>query len=116
MREAWQEKVAAWFDQHHQELELRPRALRDRARTLWERLPHPQTAAALRGRLQTIPPGVDLDATYLLAPYELAIANIYGVELDGSLRDDLLFARHMIEPPLFDDAHCTAMALLESAT
>lgn len=116
LREVWQAKVATWFDQYHQELELRPHALRDRAHALWEQVPHPQTAAALRERLQTIPSGADLDRTYLLAPYELAIANMYGVELDGSLRDDLLFARHMIEPSLFDDAHCTAMALLESAT
>lgn len=113
-REAWQAKVADWSSQRNQVFEMRTPALREAARALWQHVSHEKTAAAMRALIKTVPPGVDLDQTYLLAPYELAIAHRYELALDCNLKDDLLFARYMIDPTLFDDAHCTAMVLLES--
>ena len=69
-----------------------------------------------RRRPQRLPADIDMFRTHLLAPYELAILMSRGVETERGLRDDFLFARHMIDPVQFDDAYCVALSLLEGAS
>ncbi|MDY1033990.1 hypothetical protein [Stenotrophomonas sp. CFBP8980] len=113
--DAWQTSVGEWSDRRQQELEFRDPPVRDAAAELWERLSVPGLVDTLRTRSRSITPSVDLDRTFLLAPYELAVATWYRHDMDQSLRDNLLFARYMIDPMLFDDAYCSAIAMLENA-
>ena len=113
-RDSWHTRVIEWgnsFDRGH---ELRGPALADTSNSLWKHLEGHVIGEQFLVRPKAMPETVSVFRTYLLAPYELALATALGIEMDRQLRDDLLFARHMIDPAQFDDAYCAGLALLEN--
>lgn len=113
-RDSWHSRVIEWGSSFGRGHEPRGSALADASASLWKHLEGRDLGDQLLVRPRSIPTTVNVFRTYLLAPYELALATALGIEMDGQLRDDLLFARHMIDPAQFDDAYCAGLALLES--
>ena len=109
----WQESVVEWCESTERGYEPRSPRVGDAAATLWRAGEMHPVLAQARCRPPRIPAGVDLFRTYLMAPYELAISISQGVEPEAGLREDLLYARHMIDAAKFDDAYCVALSLLE---
>lgn len=112
-RDAWQAKVIEWASSQ-QEHQLRSPRQADASMVLWKHLEGHPDEDELRSRPKNIPADVDIFRTWLLAPHELAIAIAHDIPLEDQLRDDLLFARHMIDAEEFDLAYCASLARLET--
>lgn len=111
--ENWQSQVIDWGAASGRGYEPRSPGVGEAAAAIWSKIEGHPLSGQMRFRPQRIPADVDIFRTYLLAPYELAILVSQGSEIEQSLRDDLLFARYMIDPILFDDAYCVALSLFE---
>lgn len=111
----WQIQALAWTDASAMHFGTRSQAMGALASTLWEKLANnEQLRSLLLCRCNRVPHGVeDLHRTYLLAPFDLALAVAFGIELEPSLRDDLIYARYAINPEQFDESFCFAISLIE---
>lgn len=112
-RDSWFARVVEWGNASGRGHEPRGPGLANASAALRTHLDGHALGGQLLVRPRTIPDSVNVLRTYLHAPYELALANAFGVEMDRHLKDDLLYARHMIDAEQFDDAYCAGLALLE---
>lgn len=108
--ESWQARVIDWCNSSGLGYLRRRPSIGDAAAAVWKEI---EGQPLFDQRLQAVPGGGDIFRTYLLAPYELAILMSRRAEPEGGLRDDFLYARHMIGAEQFDDAYCVALSLLE---
>lgn len=114
--EGWQERVIDWCSASGRDYQIRIPDVGGAAEAVWMTIEGHHLFDQARRRPQRLPADIDMFRTHLLAPYELAILMSRGVETERGLRDDFLFARHMIDPVQFDDAYCVALSLLEGAS
>ena len=108
----WQEIVVDWCQASGLGYAPRSPAIGEAAAALWKKI---EGRPLYDSQGRRVPGGGDIFRTYLLAPCELAIMFFLGIEPDITYRNDLLYARHMIDPQQFDDAFCVALAILEDS-
>ncbi|MCZ8158436.1 MAG: hypothetical protein O9256_00835 [Rhizobiaceae bacterium] len=107
----WQTTVIDWCNASGLGYSPRSPAIGKSAEDVWKAI---EGTPLYQSRGRKVPGEGDIFRTYLLAPYELAIMLSTGIEPDITYRNDLLYARHMIDPQQFDDAFCVALAHLEN--
>lgn len=112
---AWQHCVLSWKDASEGHFGMRPLAVVASVSGLWGEISdNERLSSLLFARCSQVPYDVnDLHCTYLLAPFDLALAVSFGVELEPSVRDDFIYARYAIDPVQFDESFCFAIALIE---
>lgn len=111
---AWQDVAAQypWPTVHDEE--QRQNSMADFVEALWS---HPSLSEPMRRGLYIRPKFLSIDVnlakTYFFAPYELALAHVFGIDLNEQQQGDFIYARYVIDPEKFDAAYCEAIKLME---
>jgi hypothetical protein len=111
---AWQRRVMNWMGGSDR-FGTRPQAVATLASALWKQVSdNERLRSLLDRRCDQVPHDIDdLHRTYLLAPFDLALAVAFDTKMEASLRDDLIYARFAIDAEQFDDSFCFAISLIE---